>query len=117
MCGLAGFIDFTQESDDRILAAMTDALEHRGPDDHGAWIGSVGSAKIGLGHRRLSIIDLAPASAQPMSFNGLKVVYNGEIYNYQEIRENLVQIGHHFETGSDTEVLLHAFHEWGPACV
>lgn len=117
MCGLAGFVDFGHGGDARILAEMAESLIHRGPDDHGQWLGRVGRAQAGLAHRRLSIIDLRPESAQPMAYKGLRIVYNGEIYNYAEIRSELQGMGHQFETASDTEVLLHAFAEWGTDCV
>lgn len=117
MCGLAGFIDFAGGGDAALAAAMAKTLTHRGPDDAGVWVGNVGNARIGLAHRRLSIIDLRPESAQPMAHGGLQIVYNGEIYNYAEIRGALVALGHVFQTQSDTEVLLHAFAQWGPACV
>lgn len=117
MCGIAGFVDFQHQGDTHILAAMGDSLIHRGPDDDGQWLGCVGQAQVGLAHRRLSIIDPRPESAQPMEYSGLRVVYNGEIYNYAEIRAELKGRGHNFKTVSDTEVLLHAFSEWGPECV
>ncbi|MRH78528.1 asparagine synthase (glutamine-hydrolyzing) [Spiribacter sp. C176] len=117
MCGLAGFIDFSGHGDESLAAVMANTLTHRGPDDSGVWVGDVGNARIGLGHRRLSIIDIRPESAQPMSYGGFQIVYNGEIYNYAEVRDALTALGHVFQTHSDTEVLLHAFAQWGPACV
>jgi len=117
MCGLTGFVDFGHGGDERILARMGDSMPHRGPDDRGHWIGNVGNGQVGLAHRRLSIIDLRPESAQPMAFEGYRIIYNGEIYNYVEIRSELQVLGHRFVTASDTEVLLHAFSEWGADCV
>lgn len=117
MCGVAGFVDFAGGGDESLVAAMANTLAHRGPDDAGVWVGGAGNARIGLGHRRLSIIDLRPESAQPMAYGGLQIVYNGEIYNYVEVREALTGLGHVFRTQSDTEVLLHAFAQWGTACV
>lgn len=117
MCGITGFIDFGHRGDTHTLECMADTLAHRGPDDRGIWLAEVGKAQIGLGHRRLSIIDLRPSSAQPMSFGELQIVFNGEIYNYRDIRERLIGLGHQFVTESDTEVLLHAYAQWGVKCV
>ena len=112
MCGICGFVGKKKEDWDReqILEEMKDAIRHRGPDDGGSWL-SDGAA---LGFRRLSIIDLE-SGAQPMeNENGDKVlVFNGEIYNYQELREELLRAGHIFATRSDTEVLIHGYEEWG----
>jgi asparagine synthase (glutamine-hydrolysing) len=94
---------------------MTDAVAHRGPDGQGIW--SQGS--VALGHRRLSIIDLSELGKQPMADEqtGCVVTYNGEIYNYIELRNELIALGRHFRSGSDTEVLLSAYEQWGPDCV
>ena len=95
---------------------MANAMAHRGPDDSGIHIGK----ECGLGHRRLSIIDIS-GGRQPMSIGEqgdiITLVYNGEIYNYLSLRKELIHLGHQFETESDTEVLLHAYQEWGAACV
>ena len=96
---------------------MACAVSHRGPDGQGVYFTSVPSAQVGLGHRRLSIIDLSHAADQPMHFDGLHIVFNGEIYNYNEIREELMAMGHSFLTHSDTEVILHGWREWGPECI
>jgi len=95
---------------------MTDTLLHRGPDASGFYFDLKEDYSVGLGHRRLSVIDLSPAGNQPMQFlnNRYWIIFNGEIYNYAEIKEVLIGIGHRFETHSDTEVILHAYHEWGP---
>lgn len=110
MCGIVGFTGM-RAGREAILKAMTDAIAHRGPDGEGSYFGS----GVALGHRRLSIIDLA-GGAQPM-FNedkNLAVVFNGEIYNFMELRAQLVEAGHPFSTDhSDTEVLLHGYEEWG----
>jgi asparagine synthase (glutamine-hydrolysing) len=111
MCGIAGFID--PSADRALLERMTDAIARRGPDDCGHHL----EDGVGLGHRRLSIIDLSPLGHQPMRFEHLVTVYNGEIYNYREVAEELVQRGYSFTSTSDTEVLLKAFHCWGPRCV
>ena len=110
MCGIVGFTGM-RAGREAILKAMTNAIAHRGPDGEGSYFGS----GVALGHRRLSIIDLA-GGAQPM-FNedqNLAVVFNGEIYNFMELRAQLVEAGHTFSTDhSDTEVLLHGYEEWG----
>ena len=111
MCGIAGFVG---RGDKEILKKMTEIIAHRGPDDDGYFF----DGKIGLGHKRLSIIDLA-SGHQPM-FNenqNLIIIYNGEIYNYQEIKKELEQKGHQFKTNSDTEVIIHGFEEWQEKCV
>ncbi len=113
MCGIAGFIDFNQTSSEKILQAATDVLSHRGPDGSGYHFVQHNNYQIGLGHRRLSIIDLSTAAAQPMKHNQFTIVFNGEIYNYEEIKKLLLTKGHLFETHSDTEVILHAWEEWG----
>jgi len=115
MCGIAGFIDFKSKSDKSDLSKMTDALVHRGPDASGYYFDQKENYSVGLGHRRLSIIDLSPAGNQPMQFlnNRYRIIFNGEIYNYAELKEILTALGHRFETHSDTEVILHAYHQWG----
>lgn len=117
MCGIAGFIDFKKNSSEDILAQMACAVSHRGPDGQGVYFHSTSEAAIGLGHRRLSIIDLSHAADQPMHFDGLHIIFNGEIYNYNEIRDRLIEKGHQFVTHSDTEVILHSWREWGPAAI
>jgi asparagine synthase (glutamine-hydrolysing) len=117
MCGIAGFIDFKKSSSEQMLKTMSSALLHRGPDGGNTYLHSTADAAIGLGHRRLSIIDLSNAASQPMHYDGLHVVFNGEIYNYAEIRERLEQKGHRFSTHSDTEVILHSWREWGAAAI
>jgi len=114
MCGITGFVDFNSASNVVILENMTSALAHRGPDGQGILIKqSRHNSQVGLGHRRLSIIDLSAYAGQPMSFDQLHITFNGEIYNYQDIRTKLEAAGHHFNTHSDTEVILHAWREWG----
>lgn len=114
MCGIAGlFYPGTPKPvDPARIAAMADALAHRGPDGSGVWT----AAGVGLGHRRLSIIDVA-GSPQPMASadGALTVTYNGEIYNFAELRAELQARGAHFVTAGDTEVLLHGWAAWGPA--
>src|SRR5882762_7722429 len=115
MCGIAGLI--AQDPESRI-AAMLKAVEHRGRDDEGVWTSPVVNGegqRVCFGHRRLSIIDTSPAGHQPMiSHDGrLVLILNGEIYNYRELREQLSNKGHNFQTQTDTEVLLTAWEEWG----
>ena len=92
---------------------MTDAIKHRGPDGEGFYV----HENIGFGHRRLAIIDLSEAGRQPMEYMGCTITYNGEIYNYLELRSALQQAGYTFRTATDTEVLLAAYHHWGTDCV
>jgi asparagine synthase (glutamine-hydrolysing) len=122
MCGVVGALAFSGsrfEITPAYIERMRDTMAHRGPDGAGAWVAPGG--RIGLGHRRLSIIDLSSAAAQPMSNDdgALWLSFNGEIYNHAEIRRELQAIGHHhWKTDhSDTEVLLRAFEEWGIDCL
>lgn len=115
MCGITGFIDFKKQSSEPLVVKMAASLQHRGPDGQGVFFIESGQASIGLGHRRLSIIDLSTSANQPMHYEGLHIIFNGEIYNYNEIREQLCQQGHRFVTHSDTEVILHAWKQWGEA--
>jgi len=113
MCGIAGFCDFLKRSEIEVLVKMTDALYHRGPDDSGYSFYKTEYANIGLGHRRLSIIDLSERGHQPMKFQSLEIIFNGEIYNFREIAEELKTYGYEFASNSDTEVVLKAYHKWG----
>jgi asparagine synthase (glutamine-hydrolysing) len=113
MCGIAGFVDFRKASTEAVLRQMTDAMDHRGPDDSGYEVYQHGQAAIGFGQRRLSILDLSPLGHQPMHFNDLVVDFNGEIYNFKEIRKELEQKGYSFTSWSDTEVILKGYHCWG----
>ncbi|MGH6988900.1 MAG: asparagine synthase (glutamine-hydrolyzing), partial [Stellaceae bacterium] len=121
MCGIAGFIlpGVTRDAGRR-LQAMTDRIRHRGPDGEGFFLQETadGAHTIGLGHRRLAIIDLATGD-QPMTHQsaGVTLIFNGEIYNFPALRAELEAKGHRLRTRSDTEILLHAYVEWGPACV
>lgn len=117
MCGIVGFIDFSKRSDNQTLKKMTDVLHHRGPDDSGYSFLDNTNYQIGLGHRRLSILDISKHGHQPMNFQKLKITYNGEVYNFQEIRKELEKYKYNFESDSDTEVILKAFHKWGPESV
>ena len=117
MCGIAGIFhpDVPKPVDPARVAAMSDVLAHRGPDGSGIWT----APGIGLGHRRLSIIDLSDAAGQPMLTpdSALALSYNGEIYNFREVRAELEAKGHRFRTESDTEVILAAWRQWGPDCL
>ncbi|MEA2017428.1 MAG: asparagine synthase (glutamine-hydrolyzing) [Campylobacterota bacterium] len=113
MCGITGFIDFNKRSSKNTLENMTDVLHHRGPDDSGHSFFENDSFSLGMGHRRLSVLDLSTHGHQPMSFESLEIVYNGEVYNFQEIREELQQFSYSFDSDSDTEVILKAYHKWG----
>jgi asparagine synthase (glutamine-hydrolysing) len=116
MCGIAGEIRFDSASADAAaVARMCDTMVPRGPDGNGLF----SSSRIALGHRRLKIIDLSEKAAQPMVDPelGLTVVFNGCIYNYRELREELTKAGYRFFSGSDTEVIGKAYHRWGTACV
>ena len=117
MCGIAGIFHPDSAPVDRgRLQQMIDVLAHRGPDGEGMWIDD--TAGIGLAHRRLSILDLSDAGRQPMHYEGRFILtYNGELYNYLEIREELKKKGHHFNTETDTEVLLAAYAEYGERCL
>jgi asparagine synthase (glutamine-hydrolysing) len=114
MCGIAGFVDYKKSSGTDLLRSMTDALLHRGPDDGGHEVYETSQASIGFGQRRLSILDLSPLGHQPMHFGDLIVNFNGEIYNFKEIRQELVEKGYSFTSWSDTEVILKGWHCWGP---
>lgn len=117
MCGFIGIASITPVSNREWLVAGRDAMIHRGPDGSGEWWSNDG--KVGLAHRRLAIIDLSSAGRQPMHFMmaGLTIVFNGEIYNFRELRCELEQCGYRFSSNSDTEVLLAAHNIWGTDCV
>ena len=106
MCGIAGIVHLDGKPVDADhVQRMTDAMAHRGPDGEGAWV----DGPVGLGHRRLAVIDLSDAAAQPMANEdgSLVLVYNGETYNFQELRPELEAQGHRFRSRSDAEVVLH----------
>lgn len=114
MCGICGVAskDSRPEIEETLVRAMADSMLHRGPDDAGSWASN--DRRVALGHRRLSIIDLSPAGHQPMgdAKGDLWVTFNGEIYNFLELRMELEQLGHRFSSQSDTEVLLAAYRQW-----
>ena len=96
---------------------MTDTLYHRGPDGSGIELLENSHAQVGFGHRRLSIIDLSEHGKQPMQFQHLWICFNGEVYNYAEIKKELVELGHSFTGNSDTEVIIHSYAQWGEKCI
>src|SRR5258705_84825 len=116
MCGISGFLIAGETPPARELEArlwaMIATLRHRGPDDEGVWSDS----RAGLAHARLSIIDLSPAGHQPMASADATVwiSYNGEIYNFAEIRQDLEALGYRFRSRTDTEVIVNGWHAWGP---
>ncbi len=122
MCGLAGFIKKKSDNTDCLVTIkrMTNSLRHRGPNDHGIRLISDDSLQcdIAFGHRRLSIIDLSTKAHQPMTVKNGKftIIFNGEIYNYIELKKELCDLGYIFESNSDTEVVLKAYEEWGLQC-
>jgi asparagine synthase (glutamine-hydrolysing) len=111
MCGIAGLVDFKFPPEEAVLRAMEQTILHRGPDEGAVW----SSGAVGLVHRRLRIIDLSPAAAQPMQNEDgrVRVIFNGEIYNFRELRDKLLKLGHTFRSRSDTEVLIHGYESWG----
>jgi asparagine synthase (glutamine-hydrolysing) len=126
MCGINGILSFSPDTwpvDEAMLVRMRDTMIHRGPDGAGVWLNkkSGKNAFVGFGHRRLAIIDLSTTAIQPMSLKnkGLTITFNGEIYNHAELRQELIKLGHdEWKTDhSDTEVILHAFEEWGIDCL
>ena len=116
MCGIVGIVRFNPEesADEARLKRMRDVLRHRGPDGEGLWV----DGPVGLGHRRLAIVDVA-AGHQPMANEdeSIWITYNGEIYNHADLRPALEAKGHRYRTRSDTETILHLYEEAGDACV
>lgn len=116
MCGIAGVLNFRRQAvDPSLLQAMTDLLAHRGPDGQGQF----SEDAVGLGHRRLAVVDPTPEGAQPMVWRerGLAITFNGEIFNFRDLRRELMGKGHAFHSHTDTEVILHAYAEWGEECL
>jgi asparagine synthase (glutamine-hydrolysing) len=116
MCGICGVLHFDGQTPSiEVLSSMTEVLQHRGPDGSGLHI----QGPVGLGHRRLSVIDLSSSGTQPMTNEdgSIWLVYNGEIYNFKELRTQLQQKGHIFRSMTDTEVILHAYETWGVNCL
>lgn len=117
MCGIVGIVSNSPQAQRAWLAIGRDAMTHRGPDDAGEWWS--GDGRVGLAQRRLAIIDLSPAGHQPMhdASGTLSIVFNGEIYNFADLRKELIAKGHSFRSHSDTEVILAAYREWGTDCL
>jgi asparagine synthase (glutamine-hydrolysing) len=116
MCGITGFVDFNNTvkyNPKVVITEMNNTLHHRGPDDKGSDIFDLNEVTIAFAQARLSIIDLSSAGHQPMNYKNLSIVFNGEIYNYKELKTELENLNHQFHSDSDTEVLLHAYEEWG----
>lgn len=114
MCGIAGIVKFgKQKAEEARLLQMMHRMKYRGPNDEGTFC----AGGVGLGHVRLSILDLSTSGHQPMENNRYALVFNGEVYNYVELREELLALGHTFRTQTDTEVLLEAYSEWGLNCL
>jgi asparagine synthase (glutamine-hydrolysing) len=122
MCGIIGIVAHSGRVSADVLERATQSLAHRGPDDSGTVIlrdSARGPVEIGLGNRRLAILDLSPLAHQPMHDpdTGNWIIYNGEIYNFRDIRNELEQGGTKFVSHSDTEVLLKAYARWGDKCL
>lgn len=119
MCGITGFVDFKNQSGKDTLVQMSDDLIHRGPDDFGNEFFTTQFYSIGLGFRRLSIIDLSLAGHQPMVDDSKNywIIFNGEVYNFLEIRQELIASGFSFHSNSDTEVILKSYIKWGIDCI
>ena len=117
MCGITGFIDFKSTTSKVVLTQMTDTLHHRGPDGGDYDLIQLNNASVGLGHRRLSILDLSEGAKQPMHYKNFVLCFNGEIYNFKEIKKELILLGHSFLLESDSEMILHAYEEWGEKCL
>lgn len=116
MCGICGYVNLSKNRQDMsVLQKMVQTLNHRGPDSQGYYEDN--KSQVYLGHARLSVIDITDNGRQPMSLGNLTIVFNGEIYNYKEIKEELYAVGHSFMTNSDTEVILHSYQEWGVTCI
>lgn len=119
MCGLTGFCDFNKNLTKEHLAIANNILQHRGPDHGDITVLDANEATIGLGHRRLSIIDITAKGNQPMysADKSIVIIFNGEVYNFNEIRKELITLGHSFLTDSDTEVIIKAYQQYGISAV
>ena len=120
MCGICGIVDYRKDNivEEKTINNMCRELKHRGPDDEGVYLNN-DAPSVGLGHRRLSIIDLSQAGHQPMTNEDGTVwlVFNGEIYNYKYLKNELKKQGHIFKSDSDTEVMVHLYETYGEECV
>lgn len=120
MCGICGLIDYNRNTgiDENLLRKMCREIRHRGPDDEGVYVKN-DTVSVGLGHKRLSIIDLTLAGHQPMvnENESIRIIFNGEVYNYKELRKGLEEKGHIFKSNTDTETVLHLYEQYGKDCV
>lgn len=114
MCRIAGIIDKSNKNLKQDIIAMRDAMRHGGPDAEGVFVDE--EQGLAFGHRRLSLIDLSPAGNQPMHRESVSIIFNGEIYNYKHLRQQLAGHGHQFTTDGDTEVIIRAYQQWGTDC-
>jgi asparagine synthase (glutamine-hydrolysing) len=122
MCGIAGILDYLKPISSHEIDLLTDSLAHRGPDGRGIYLDNSGNIHVALGHRRLAILDLSSQGQNPMPYGGEDaqrywITYNGEVYNFLEIRKELQSLGHRFRSETDTEVLVAAYAQWGMACL
>jgi len=117
MCGITGFVDHNKKSSKSRLKEMRDTITYRGPDSAGSAFFAKENYTLGLGHRRLSILDLSSLGDQPMHYEDLTLIHNGEVYNFQEIKDELIGKGYEFTSHTDTEVILKSFHAWDVECV
>src|SRR5919109_1068870 len=119
MCGIYGYLSPKETIDPAILRRMGQTLKHRGPDDEGETVLDTSDLSVGLGHKRLSIIDLSAAGRQPLANEDetIWIIFNGEIYNFREIRRELERKGHKFRSHSDTEVVVHLYEDLGARCL
>jgi len=114
MCGISGIINIDRSNVEKVeIENINNLIAHRGPDDDGFYF----NENFAFGHRRLSIIDLSDMGHQPMEYNNNVITFNGEIYNYLEIKDELVELGYSFSSQTDTEVILASYLEWGFECV
>jgi asparagine synthase (glutamine-hydrolysing) len=116
MCGIVGVIDYCNNTDEKLVNLMRDSITYRGPDSAGTKIFNK-DYFLALAHRRLSILDLSELGTQPMSYENLTIIHNGEVYNFKQIKEELKALGYKFVSNSDTEVILKSFHKWGVKAV
>ncbi len=116
MCGIAGVLGPRPPATERVAHALR-LMSRRGPDGNGSWEGTIGNSSLTLLHTRLAVIDLNPRARQPMQAENCVLVANGEIYNYRELRRELMALGHRFATESDSEVIIHAYRRWGVDCL
>jgi asparagine synthase (glutamine-hydrolysing) len=117
MCGISGSIIFEKNFNLRLIQKTLNLMKNRGPDNQSFYKNKVNNKSVNLLHSRLQIIDLNQRANQPMTIGNYTIVFNGEIYNYRELREKLIKKNYKFKTNSDTEVLLNAYIEFGEKCV